>query len=333
MENEPLAPKGSGCFKKGCIGCGIGVLILALIPVGVALLAVANRPGPEDPRSQELTQPLPELPRSASPSNEATPVEAPPQAGTLQSQELGSTLVTGVEPVRLVLRLSKGSFHIVPAPEGQPLRVEADYDAERFKLEQHWDAEDRRYEVHFDSKGGWLSMSGNRRSREKVTLFIPKGYPILLEGKISMGESHLELGGLGVQELDLDLGMGDHEVAFSEPTAKPIERFSLDGSMGELSIINLGNASPRHTRIDLSMGELNANLFGAWKLDADVDVRCGMGECNVRTPDNVRVVVERASVGLGESTNRRRGEVRDFPPGTPTLTLRASGSLGEVTIH
>lgn len=335
MENETQAPKGSGCFKKGCIGCGIGTLVLALIPVAVALLAIANRPGPEDLRSQELTQPLPALPSSPSPTAEALPGDeaASPQAGTLESQELGSTLVGGEEPVRLVLRLSKGSFRVIPAPPGEPLRVEADYDAERFVLEQHWDAEDRRYDVRFDSKGGWLSMSGNRRGRERVTVHVPRGYPLIIEGKISMGESHLELGGLWVREVDLDLGMGAHEVSFSEPTSKPVERFSLDGSMGELNVTSLGNASPQKTRIDLSMGELDANLSGAWKLDAEVDVRCGMGECNVRTPDDVKVVVERASVGIGESRNRRRGEVTEFPAGTPTLTIRASGSIGEVTVY
>lgn len=335
MENESQPRQGSGCFKKGCIGCGIGALVLALIPVVVALLAIANRPGPEDPRSQELTQALPSLPGSPPPMVEAPEGDAPasPQPGTLESQELGTRLAADAEPVRLVLNLSKGSFQLLPAPAGQPIRVEADYDAERFKLEQHWDEADRRYEVRFDAKGGWLTMSGNRRSREKVRIYVPKDYPLVLAGSISMGESRLELGGLWVREVDLNLGMGAHDVTFSEPTSQTIEHFSIEGSMGEINITNLGNGSPRNSQITLSMGELDANLSGGWRTDAEVEVRCGMGECNVRTPDNVRVVVERASVGIGESRNRRGGEVAELPPGAPTLTLRASGSIGEVNVY
>ena len=139
------------------------------------------------------------------------------------------------EPVRLVLYLSKGYFEIEPGPAGEPLRVQADYDAARFKLEEIYDESDRRYEVRFDSRHGWASLIGHHENLNRVKVIVPRGYPLTIEGKIAMGESHVELGGLHLTEINLDLGIGDDSLSFAEPTTATLERLEIDGSMGELT--------------------------------------------------------------------------------------------------
>ena len=58
-----------------------------------------------------------------------------------------------------------------------------------------------------------------------------------------------------------------------------------------------------------SSGELFVDLKGAWQDDVEVDVDFSMGEVRVWLPENVRVNVERASVGVGESSiDRPRSE-------------------------
>ena len=48
---------------------------------------------------------------------------------------------------------------------------------------------------------------------------IPPGVPIDLTLNVTMGESRIDLGGLTLSELGLDLSMGNHEVDFSTPVA------------------------------------------------------------------------------------------------------------------
>lgn len=332
MADEVTSTSPKGCGKKGCIGCAAVFAALAAIPMVLLLVGLLTRPGEARPETQELTRPLPN--QTAPPAVPGESGSTPPTAatpGSLESSELGTALISG-EPVRLVLHLSKGSFDIEPGPAGEPLRVVADYDAARYKLEEVYDEGDRRYEVRFDARHGWASLIGSNDNRNHVRVIVPRGYPLSIEGKIAMGESHLELGGLHLAEVNLDLGMGDHTLTFSEPTTAPLERLEIDGSMGELTLDEIGNASPRRVRFAHSMGDFDGDLSGAWRNDAEIEVRCGMGECRLRTPDGVAVNIERASIGLGESTTRGAERDRTLPPGAPTLTIRASGSMGSLII-
>lgn len=333
MAEEAVSPK--GCGKKGCIGCAAVFAALAAIPMVLLLVGLFTRPGEARPETKELTRPLPALPAEApaSPSQPTSPGSNPPAAplpGTLESRELGTSL--GGEPVRLVLNLSKGFFVVEPGPAGEPLRVQADYDAARYELEEIYDEGDRRYEIRFDARHGWASLIGSSENSNHVRVIVPRGYPLTIEGKIAMGESHVELGGLSLAETNLDFGMGDHSLSFSEPTTAPLERLEVDGSMGELTIDDVGNASPRLLRFGHSMGDLDVDLSGPWRNDAEIEVRCGMGQCRVRTPDGVAVAIERASIGLGEATTRGADRDRVLPPGAPTLTIRASGTMGQLII-
>ena len=110
-----------------------------------------------------------------------------------------------------------------------------------------------------------------------------------------------------------------------------MESFRTQASMGNIEIRDLGDASPGSVEVDHSMGALFIDLKGAWQSDAEVDVDFSMGECRVWLPEDVKVDVERASVGLGEtSLDRPRGDPSED---APTLTLRLTGSMGEADIE
>jgi hypothetical protein len=93
----------------------------------------------------------------------------------------------------------------------------------------------------------------------------------------------------------------------------------------------LGNASPGEVYASNRIGALSLDLEGEWKTDANVTASCGIGECTVRLPDDVFVEIDDADIGIGELS--MPGDRGAPPPGAPTLTLKASGHLGEVSIR
>src|SRR4029453_3442778 len=89
--------------------------------------------------------------------------------------------------------------------------------------------------------GRMLAGVGNGDdNRPRLTVSIPTGVPIDLSLNVSMGESRIDLGGLTLSELGLDLAMGNHEVDFKEPVAGGMERFRLNARMGNVSVEDLG---------------------------------------------------------------------------------------------
>ena len=316
--------EGKGCRKYGCFGClgAIALVILGGVVIAtLGLIALQREPAPA---TEELSQEVPAviLPEAGLPLLEAGPFvsfedfDIPPEA-----------------PGRVVLDLSMASFVVESGPPGQPIRVESDYDSARFELEQSYEADGDSgwvYRLRFGPKRSLLGLFGFNYGDE-VRVILPRGVPMVLEAQISKGESELELGGLWLLEADLELGMGDHTVSFDDPLYAPMERFRLEGGMGSLRVDRLGNASPETVHVKHSMGELDLDLRGPWARDSDVTVRCGMGECSIRVPDDV-AIRHQISFLMGEK--RLRG-LRDLPEpgeGIPTMKLDVAASMGQLSI-
>ncbi len=330
--------RSKGCFKFGCFGC---LAVFALF-VGVLLLigAIQLAMGDQDPnpQTQEASHDLP-----AAPELPVLPELTEFPGGDQPDVPEILPLPEGVEPPEIenagtiVLDLSMGDFEIRPGPAGEPIKVEADYDINAFKLVEDFteDADGNwTYEISFNGKGGLLGMlfRGGGNSRNRVEVVIPRNHPVAIVGKIGMGESETDLGGLWVQRLDLEFSAGDHFLEFRDPLLFPMEEFLIDSSMGSVEIRSLGEASPAVVNVRHGMGELLVDLEGEWRTDAEIDIDFSMGECKLWLPRNARVDIASASVGLGEkSIDSRRQD--DLPADAPLLTLNLSGSMGELRVE
>lgn len=321
----------TGCFKFGCFGC----LSVVALGVGFVLLLgaiqVTSDQSPK-PQQSQTSHELPQLADAVFPGADQGNIP------DVELEEFPGDDPTPPPAGTLVLDLSAGEFNIRPGPPGEPIRVEADYDANSFELNEDFTANDDGtwgYKVRFGMRGGFLGSlfrGGANGSRNEVNIIIPRGHPVRIVGKIGMGESEIDLGGLWVEEVDLETSMGDHFVEFREPTPMPVQAFSLQGSMGEVEIQDLGNASPASVQVKHGMGEMRVDLEGEWRNDADININFSMGGCRLFLPDDVFVDVDRARVAMGEGYVERRDESQ-VPADAPTLSISAAGAMGEVRIE
>ncbi len=323
-----------GCFKYGCIGClSVGALGVAAIFL-LSAINLAYEPEEPRPEQRELVRELPEAPELPAPAFPGSDAPSVPD-----SLSLPDSADTGVERAgRIVLDLSVGNFVVRPGPAGEPIRVEADYDTASFDLSEEYTTTDDgtwTYEVSFGARRGFLGMlfgGGVQDGDNRIELIIPRGHPMDIVGKIGIGESDVDLGGLWIRDVDLELGTGDHFVEFRDPLPFPMADFAIDASIGEVEVRNLGAGSPRSVTVEHGIGELLVDLQGSWRQDADVDVKCGIGACRLWLPDSAHIDVRKASVGLGESRVERQ-DSEDLPEDAPTLHLEMRGSIGEVRVE
>jgi len=143
----------------------------------------------------------------------------------------------------------------------------------------------------------------------------------------------MELGGLWIESVDLEIGVGDHRIGFDEPLQTPMTRFALNGSIGETRVSMLGNASPAEVLIRHRIGELSVDLDGAWLNDSMVVLRSSIGGFRIGLPSQeIGFELLGASVGIGESNTRRARDRPEPPPGAPVVRLKANQSLGELRL-
>jgi len=301
-----MAEKEAG--RHGCLkwGCASSVLVFLLVVACFAGGALMGAPEP-DPRSERFERP-----------------EA----------------VSGDRVGLLRLDLSEGQFFIEPAGLGQPLTIEAEYDGGIYSLEQSCEPGDETQgwscSVRIASK---LSLFRRIHADEEddgcfVRVFVPRDLPFELDAQLSMGQSRLELGGLDLRSLDLDLTLGGHEVSFSEPTREPVKTLVLSGSMGECKVTGLGNASPEASSIEWMMGELRLGLDGQWRQPAAVALKYSAGAVRVMAPPEVRLHLSSIEIAgpdpiLPPSPITQEPEVEPSALERPTVDLAVEGMMGE----
>jgi|SRR5688572_3150299 len=246
---------------------------------------------------------------------------------------------TANEPMQLFVELQEGNFDIKPGEPNGRVQVEGRFSEALYELTQQTETQNGRPRttIRFRSKApAWARMlagigNGNGNGdRPELTLLIPPGVPIDLSLNVSMAESRIDLGGLTLSDLGLDLSMGNHEVDFRQPVVDGITNLRLNTRMGRVSVENLGNARAKSVDASGSMGNLTADLGGDWKpgSEAELSFTYSMGEVRVRVPKTVRLEADvRDSEGKAQNVGSDADETKD--PKAPVIKVRVSTSMGE----
>jgi hypothetical protein len=181
-------------------------------------------------------------------------------------------------PGRVEVDISIAQLLVVPAPAGEPIRVEANYDPKYYELDQGseghpgggWTYRLRFAPAHSRSMALFRIKLGSTPPRIRIAL--PLDVPLVLTGEVYGAFAAMELGGLRIEELEMNVSGGAASVSFQEPLGAPMDRLSLIGNKGSVEVTGLGNASPRTVFLEQRFGELDLDLRGAWLRDAEIQI-------------------------------------------------------------
>jgi hypothetical protein len=318
----------SGWQKAGLIagaGCLTIVVVLVtgvFVAVYVARSTMAEL-GDTTPTQVDRTIPLAALTPEATPERTADGPRTP-----------------GDGPLEVRLDLEEGRFIIEPGAPGDQVQVTGSFSPTLHELtEDHQGgAGGRRTTIRFRSKApAWarmLSGMGNGNNQPRLTIRIPEGTPMDLDLRVAMGESRIELGRLTVRDLVLDLSMGDHRIDFDAPVVEGLRRFQLNANMGNVSVANLGNARPQTVEATGNMGNVTADLGGAWEAGstAQLSFTQSMGEVRLNVPEDVRLDTNIRN-GNEDANPRVTGGPEAAAPDAPVLRVRVSSAMGNARIN
>ena len=327
-----------GCFRIGCCGCLILFALFIGSMVALAGMQAVYERNDVPPEQRDVQRDLPTLSEFRSLVDQGELGEdasldmSSPRFETSEELIRAAEAIGGV--VRVELDLHLGEFDIVAADPGESLSIETRIDERAFRFEEEYvDGPDGPIlRIRSSARGGMLGMTlrgaGNNPDH-RVTIRLPRETPFDLVGLIGLGESRLELGGLLLRTVDLELGVGEHRVRFGEPLAAPMQSLRLEKSIGDFQVAKLGNASPALVELSQRIGETSVDLYGEWRNDAEISLRNGIGELNVEAPRDVQLDV-RGGVSIGDRHVDRSSE--ELPPDAPKLTIQLSGTVGEMTV-
>ena len=195
------------------------------------------------------------------------------------------------------------------------------------------------------SDQNWISDNNddcdydNERSME-ITIELPHDPEIDLFVELKAGEADLQLGGLSLSVFEFNNFAGDVDIDFDWPNRIKMNRFEIDGTIGEIDLHNLGNARFRNANINSGIGELSVDFSGDMLDDVSADIDLEIGETNIILPQEIgtRMKISRFMLFDSDAHYRcfdKRGSryySDNYDDCDKLLTLNISSGLGEVDI-
>ena len=339
-------------WQKGCLFVGVGclsVVILLITAAGLAFVwaaASARRLG--DPTPERISETIVRSTQPAESGRRPTDRSAEDGAeppGEAEASDPDIAIRQSSDLLHLTLDMQEGSFDVRPGPPGSDVRVEGRYATAYYELTQDESESassgERRVVVRFRSKRSLLVralaglMTSSARTN-RLTVTIPEGWPVDLRLRFGQGASDVDLGGLTLTNLRADLSMGDHELEFSRPLAAELPSARLDGQMGDIRFLDLGNARVEDLEVSTSMGDAQIDLGGEWSHDtvSEVEIRHSMGDLRLRIPRDVRLSPDSSTETTMAESRGLNMDTRDETddPDAPTVELHLTASMGDVRV-
>lgn len=257
-----------GCWTLAAV-VGLALLLGAGVS-GVAYLQIRN----ESREARTAVQEVPTVSRTETSSAEPPP--APP-------------------PGRIELEISVARLIVTPADTGESIRLDAEYDPRYYELAQAREelpAGDWIYRVRFGPAHSSLMALVRMKLGgvpPTLRLALPPDVPLQVSGEVDGSFAALELGGLWVDEVDLEVDGGAVAVSLLEPLRVPMSSMSLVGNRGSIKVVGLGHASPAKAFFQQHLGELDLDLRGPWSRDADIRVNAFLAGGSVWLPSDLPV--------------------------------------------
>lgn len=150
---------------------------------------------------------------------------------------------------------------------------------------------DRLKIVQGGDEDAWGWPDGNSSPRNEWKLEFSPDVLLDMDVKAGAGEGDLDLTGLQIERLNVDMGAGDFTVRFDEANETKMGRLTINAGAGRIEIDGIGNPSPEDVVVQGGAGDITLDLTGDWSQSADVQVTAGVGSLSLRLPSDVGVRV------------------------------------------
>jgi len=132
----------------------------------------------------------------------------------------------------------------------------------------------------------WDDDSGNGSAPE-LLLELPYQPQIDLDARIKAGEIDFEFDDIRLTDFKLRNWAGETTVNFLRPNRVKMNTFDVNCKVGEIELLNLGNANFEEGDINSGIGELTLDFNGKLPKKSMARIDLDIGETDIRIPEEV----------------------------------------------
>ena len=214
--------------------------------------------------------------------------------GDLRAQQLrtlsDSRRVTNEDRIEVTVRYGIGRLSVRRGPSGLLYRTRMRFDEriatptaeyEDGRLEVALEIEDERGEDHDEAP----------EEMPSIDLELPPDIPMDLELLFIGGEAEVDLTGMPVERLALNIGASDTELRISSVNSERIDSARINVGVADFEAHGLGNLNAGHVSVKAGLGLVTLGLEGDWPEDAQLSIKMGLGGLRIFIPESLGVRV------------------------------------------
>ncbi|MDZ7724777.1 MAG: LiaF-related protein [candidate division KSB1 bacterium] len=139
--------------------------------------------------------------------------------------------------------------------------------------------------LHVSTDSDFWKMKNNKGKAPSVKIDIPTGVKVEIDANIKAGEIEFKFGEIHLTGFELRNWAGETAIEFSKPNRELMKSFDVNCKVGEVNLLNLGNARFEEAEINSGIGELNVDFSGDLleKVMARIDL--DLGETHITVPE------------------------------------------------
>lgn len=236
--------------------------------------------------------------------------------------------------LRVNLEYGAGRLRVGPATGATLYRAILEYDADLF--DPVTDYRSGRLDIGVEGRGRSIKL----RHHEAGELRLELSSDVALRLGLDFGavEADLELGGLHIQDVEINTGASETTLRVSEPNAGDCRDADFAVGAAAFHAYGLGNLRCRSLHVDAGVGEVTLDFTGVWDRDMDANISVALGGINLVLPSDVGVRVNKDTFLASFDAyrfDRRGGQYYsdNWDRATHRLTLDISGAFGSIDVR
>jgi hypothetical protein len=242
--------------------------------------------------------------------------------------------------VDLQLDFSAGVIDLFPADIPDFAKIDIFYTPRsvRYNIEKSMRGDRCVIDLASERRHNWFDDESDNEWKVQLS----RKNPMSLDMNIGACEARIDLGGIPLTDLRMDIGAAEMELDFSEPNPVLLKELSVDCGASSLTITRLAMANARSMSFDIGAGSCEIDLRGQIKGEIEIEISVGVGSMDVILPQGVALMVEGDDEWLSSldfrgldlnETHRGTWETDNYERATDRILITADVSMGSISIY
>lgn len=195
------------------------------------------------------------------------------------------TVAPEVKSLNARIVMAAGRFRLTKClTEGVLSAVTGSYNREVLKYDYGFtprgDSGDLRFAIDSEGKS-FLDLEG---SESNWQIEFNSEVDLQLKTTVGAAKCEIDVGGLTLSRMDLEIGAADARVDFSVPNRTNLDNFTIEAGACKLQMVNIGNSRFRRLQFDGGVGKFVLDFSGQFDYRAEAKVTVGMGAMTLIVP-------------------------------------------------